>query len=63
MPENERLDLDAVVAGIRAGGKAAGAFGTVDEMVAAIQASARKGDVVVAMSNGAFGGIWGKLLG
>ncbi|MFO0581553.1 MAG: Mur ligase family protein [Anaeromyxobacter sp.] len=63
VPENERLDLDAVVAGIRAGGKAAGAFGTVDEMVAAIQASARKGDVVVAMSNGAFGGIWGKLLG
>ncbi|MFT3914771.1 MAG: Mur ligase family protein [Anaeromyxobacteraceae bacterium] len=62
VPEHERLDLDAVIAGIRAGGKPAGAFGTVDEMVAAIKASARKGDVVVAMSNGAFGGIWGKLL-
>jgi UDP-N-acetylmuramate: L-alanyl-gamma-D-glutamyl-meso-diaminopimelate ligase len=63
VPEGERLDLDAVVAGIAQGGrKPAGAFGTVDEMVAAILASARPGDVVVAMSNGAFGGIWGKVL-
>jgi UDP-N-acetylmuramate: L-alanyl-gamma-D-glutamyl-meso-diaminopimelate ligase len=62
VPENERLDLDAVVAGILAGGKRAAAFGSVDELVAAILASARPGDVVVAMSNGAFGGIWGKVL-
>jgi UDP-N-acetylmuramate: L-alanyl-gamma-D-glutamyl-meso-diaminopimelate ligase len=32
-------------------------------MVPALAAAARPGDVVVAMSNGAFGGIWGKLLG
>jgi UDP-N-acetylmuramate: L-alanyl-gamma-D-glutamyl-meso-diaminopimelate ligase len=31
-------------------------------MVPAIVSAARPGDVVVAMSNGAFGGIWGKLL-
>jgi len=62
-PEGERLDVDAVVAGIaRGGGKPAGAFATVDEMVTAILSSARSGDVVVAMSNGAFGGIWGKVL-
>jgi UDP-N-acetylmuramate: L-alanyl-gamma-D-glutamyl-meso-diaminopimelate ligase len=34
----------------------------VDEMVPAILRSARPGDVVVAMSNGAFGGIWGRVL-
>ena len=63
VPESERLDLDAVVAGISASGRPARAFGSVEEMVGAIAASARRGDVVVAMSNGAFGGIWGKLLG
>jgi len=62
VPEADRLDLDAVVAGIAAGGRPARAFASVGEMVPAIVASARPGDVVVAMSNGAFGGIWGKLL-
>jgi UDP-N-acetylmuramate: L-alanyl-gamma-D-glutamyl-meso-diaminopimelate ligase len=62
VPESERLDLDAVTRGLSAAGKPARAFGSVDEMVPAIAAAARPGDVVVAMSNGAFGGIWGKLL-
>jgi UDP-N-acetylmuramate: L-alanyl-gamma-D-glutamyl-meso-diaminopimelate ligase len=62
VPEAERLDVDAVVGALRAGGKEAGAFGTVDELVEALVAAARPGDVAVAMSNGAFGGIWGKLL-
>ena len=62
VPESERLDLDAVTRGLSAAGKPARAFATVDEMVPAIAAAARPGDVVVAMSNGAFGGIWGKLL-
>jgi UDP-N-acetylmuramate: L-alanyl-gamma-D-glutamyl-meso-diaminopimelate ligase len=30
--------------------------------VEAVAAAARSGDVVVAMSNGAFGGVWDKLL-
>ena len=63
VPEAERLDLDAVTGALSAGGLPARAFSTVDELVPAILATARAGDVVVAMSNGAFGGIWGKLLG
>jgi UDP-N-acetylmuramate: L-alanyl-gamma-D-glutamyl-meso-diaminopimelate ligase len=62
VPEAERLDLEAVTRDLSAAGKPARAFGSVDEMVPAIAAAARPGDVVVAMSNGAFGGIWGKLL-
>jgi UDP-N-acetylmuramate: L-alanyl-gamma-D-glutamyl-meso-diaminopimelate ligase len=62
VPEAERLDLDAVVRDLAAAGKPARIFATVDEMVPAITGSARAGDVVVAMSNGAFGGIWGKVL-
>jgi UDP-N-acetylmuramate: L-alanyl-gamma-D-glutamyl-meso-diaminopimelate ligase len=63
VPEAERLDVDAVVAALGGGGRRAAAFGDVDGLVAAIVAGARPGDVVVAMSNGAFGGVWGKLLG
>ena len=62
VPEDERLDVDAVVRDLSAAGKHARAFGAVDELAAAVLAAARPGDVVVAMSNGAFGGIWGKLL-
>jgi UDP-N-acetylmuramate: L-alanyl-gamma-D-glutamyl-meso-diaminopimelate ligase len=54
--------VDAVVRDVSAAGTPARAFATVEEMVPAIAAAARPGDVVVAMSNGAFGGIWGKLL-
>ena len=62
VPEAERLDVDAVTGALSAGGKPARAFASVGELVPAIVADARPGDVVVAMSNGAFGGIWGKLL-
>jgi len=62
VPEAERLDLDAVVTELSERGRPARAFGSVDELVPALAAAARPGDVVVAMSNGAFGGIWGKLL-
>jgi UDP-N-acetylmuramate: L-alanyl-gamma-D-glutamyl-meso-diaminopimelate ligase len=62
VPENERLDVDAVVGALTGAGKPAGAFASVDEIVSALAARAHPGDVVVAMSNGAFGGIWGKLL-
>jgi UDP-N-acetylmuramate: L-alanyl-gamma-D-glutamyl-meso-diaminopimelate ligase len=51
-----------VVRALAASGRPARAFETVDEMLPALTAAARAGDVVVAMSNGAFGGIWGKLL-
>jgi UDP-N-acetylmuramate: L-alanyl-gamma-D-glutamyl-meso-diaminopimelate ligase len=62
VPEAERLDVDAVVGELSSGGKPARAFGSVDDLVPALVAAARPGDVVVAMSNGAFGGIWGRLL-
>ncbi|HET8539488.1 MAG TPA: Mur ligase domain-containing protein, partial [Anaeromyxobacter sp.] len=52
VPEQERLDLDAVTRELTSAGKPARAFATVDEMVPAIAAAARPGDVVVAMSNG-----------
>ncbi len=61
--ESERLDVDRLAREISAAGPAAHACGTVEEMVQAVAASAEPGDVVVAMSNGAFGGIWDKLLG
>ena len=62
VPEAERLDVDAVAAKLTASGLPARVFASVDEMVPAIAAGAAPGDVVVAMSNGAFGGIWGKVL-
>ncbi len=62
VPEAERLDVGRLAREIAAGGQPARAFAAVEEMVAAVAAEARPGDVVVAMSNGAFGGIWEKLL-
>ncbi|HTN53138.1 MAG TPA: Mur ligase domain-containing protein [Anaeromyxobacter sp.] len=62
VPEAERLDLDAVVRDLSAAGTSARVLGSVDELVGAITRAARPGDVLVAMSNGAFGGIWGKAL-
>jgi len=62
VPEAERLDLDAVTRALAAAGRPARAFASVDELVPAMVAAAQEGDVLVAMSNGAFGGIWGKLL-
>ncbi|HEY6107115.1 MAG TPA: UDP-N-acetylmuramate:L-alanyl-gamma-D-glutamyl-meso-diaminopimelate ligase [Anaeromyxobacteraceae bacterium] len=62
VPEAERLDVDAVTRDLSAAGRPARAFAAVEEMVPAIAAEARPGDVVVAMSNGAFGGIWDRLL-
>jgi UDP-N-acetylmuramate: L-alanyl-gamma-D-glutamyl-meso-diaminopimelate ligase len=62
VPEAERLDVKAVVRDLSAAGRSARSFRAVDELVPAIVAAARPGDVVVAMSNGAFGGIQGKLL-
>jgi UDP-N-acetylmuramate: L-alanyl-gamma-D-glutamyl-meso-diaminopimelate ligase len=63
VPESERLDVDRLARDVSAGGVPARAYASVDEMVQGVLASARPGDVVVAMSNGAFGGIWDKLLG
>jgi UDP-N-acetylmuramate: L-alanyl-gamma-D-glutamyl-meso-diaminopimelate ligase len=62
VPASERLDVDRLARDISSGGPPARPCATVEEMVNAVGDSARPGDVVVAMSNGAFGGIWEKLL-
>jgi UDP-N-acetylmuramate: L-alanyl-gamma-D-glutamyl-meso-diaminopimelate ligase len=54
--------VDRLAADISGRGVPAVASATVDEIVAGIAKQARSGDVVVGMSNGAFGGIWTKLL-
>ncbi len=43
-------------------GARARVFGAIDELVAAVVAAARPGDQILAMSNGGFGGVHGKIL-
>jgi UDP-N-acetylmuramate: L-alanyl-gamma-D-glutamyl-meso-diaminopimelate ligase len=62
VPEAERLDVEAVAGSLSRAGTPARSCATVVELVTAAAATARPGDVVVAMSNGAFGGVWGRLL-
>jgi UDP-N-acetylmuramate: L-alanyl-gamma-D-glutamyl-meso-diaminopimelate ligase len=62
VPAAERLDVDEVCRLLTAAGTTASAFAEVSGLVAAVAEAARPGDVVVAMSNGAFGGVWDKLL-
>jgi len=62
VPENERLDVEKLAADVSAQGVPGRAFPGPDEIVAFLRAEARAGDVVLAMSNGAFGGFVGKLL-
>jgi UDP-N-acetylmuramate: L-alanyl-gamma-D-glutamyl-meso-diaminopimelate ligase len=63
IPEPERLDLDRLVRALCTAGVPAEAAPSVDAIVAAIAASARPGDTVALLSNGAFGGIYDKLRG
>jgi UDP-N-acetylmuramate: L-alanyl-gamma-D-glutamyl-meso-diaminopimelate ligase len=62
IPEDERLDLAAVAAELRAHGKQALVPGNVAAIVERVAAIAEPGDTVVAMSNGVFGGIHDRLL-
>jgi UDP-N-acetylmuramate: L-alanyl-gamma-D-glutamyl-meso-diaminopimelate ligase len=56
VPVNERLNIDAVVAALNAQGIEADASPDVDVLVQRVLAGARVGDVLLVMSNGAFGG-------
>ena len=58
----ECLSASVVAERLRAQGQDAAAFAEIDEIVDWVVAGRREGDVVLVMSNGAFGGIWGKLL-
>jgi UDP-N-acetylmuramate: L-alanyl-gamma-D-glutamyl-meso-diaminopimelate ligase len=62
LPEGERLSVDELVRDIQRGGRRARFIAGVDDIVGAVAAEARDRDLVVVMSNGAFGGIHGKLL-
>ena len=61
IPENERLDLNRVVAQIQQHGKQARILADADAIIDAIAPELRPRDVVAILSNGGFGGIYEKL--
>jgi UDP-N-acetylmuramate: L-alanyl-gamma-D-glutamyl-meso-diaminopimelate ligase len=56
VPVDEQLNIDAVVAALKAHGIEADASPEVDVLTRRVIAEARPGDVLLVMSNGAFGG-------
>ena len=62
VPAEQRLDAGWVVAELRGRGVEARAEADVDRLVQAVAEGARPGDVVLVMSNGAFGGFIDRLL-
>ena len=62
LPESERLSADDLVRDLQARGQRARHIPGVDEIIRALVAEHRSGDVVVLMSNGGFGGIHRRLL-
>jgi UDP-N-acetylmuramate: L-alanyl-gamma-D-glutamyl-meso-diaminopimelate ligase len=60
--ETERFSSEELVNDISKSGKVAKEFTGTEAIVAAVKAEAKKGDVVLVMSNGAFDGIYQKLL-
>ena len=57
MPIDEQLDIGKVVTALRAKGIDADATRDVDVIVQRIVSHAQAGDVILVMSNGAFGGL------
>lgn len=62
LPDDERLSEPELVAGIRESGVRARHLPDVDDIVRFVVDDASDGDLVVVMSNGAFGGIHARLL-
>ena len=60
--EEERLDPRRLAGELAAAGVPAKALPTADEIAQALVKEAKKGDVILLMSNGAFGGLAKKLL-
>ena len=58
----ECLSAEAVAESLRSEGRDAAAFEEIAQIVDWVVAGRQEGDVVLVMSNGAFGGIWEKLL-
>jgi UDP-N-acetylmuramate: L-alanyl-gamma-D-glutamyl-meso-diaminopimelate ligase len=62
LPEAERLSVPVLVHDLCARGQTAREADSIDQIIDVIVSDHRPGDLVVMMSNGAFGGIHGKLL-
>lgn len=62
IPQAERLDVERIAGDIKRAGGRAQACKSVEQIVALLAAESRGGDVIVVMSNGAFGGIHERLL-
>ncbi|MGC4122449.1 MAG: Mur ligase family protein [Myxococcales bacterium] len=62
VPADQQLDVRKLAADITANGVPALAAANVDEIVAAVKKDAKKGDVLLVMSNGSFNGLVGKLM-
>lgn len=61
VPEGQRLDIEQIILDLRAMGRAAWKLEDVEGIIQHVCAEARRGDVVVILSNGGFGGIYQKL--
>lgn len=61
LPVEERLDAERLVRDLQQSGRRARYVPGVDAIAAVVASEAREGDLVVVMSNGAFGGIHEKL--
>jgi UDP-N-acetylmuramate: L-alanyl-gamma-D-glutamyl-meso-diaminopimelate ligase len=62
VPVDQQLDVPAIVQAIGAHGSAASGLADVDDMVRLVAAEARANDLILVMSNGAFGGFIPSLL-
>jgi UDP-N-acetylmuramate: L-alanyl-gamma-D-glutamyl-meso-diaminopimelate ligase len=62
LPEGERLSAERLVDDLRARKQHARYIPAIDDIVEAVVDDHQRGDIVVLMSNGGFGGIHGKLL-
>lgn len=60
--QDDRFSSEELIADLKSSGKAAGVFNNVDEIVASLKGSAKKGDLILIMSNGGFDNIYGKLM-
>jgi UDP-N-acetylmuramate: L-alanyl-gamma-D-glutamyl-meso-diaminopimelate ligase len=62
LPADDRLDTEDVAETLREGGVTARACSDFDEMVKVLLEDSREGDVILLISNGAFGGIQERIL-
>lgn len=60
--EENRFSTHELVTDLKASGVTAEDFDSADQIVAALKARAKKGDVILIMSNGGFDGIYSKLM-